>query len=113
MIVRSIAALSLILLSTVGSQAEAATASPRLAPADCDTPSYRNTWQEDELQGAVKLAVLVDASGKVQQTKVVSSSGYVALDRASLRASTSCKFKPVTSGSAPVWEEVQYKWVLN
>jgi TonB family protein len=116
MIIRSIAALSLIALSTLSNQASAATsaaAPTRLANAECEAPAYRNSWQDDELSGNVKLAVLVDASGNVQQTKVISSSGHVALDKASLRASTACKFQPASNGSAPVWAQVQYKWVLN
>ena len=115
MIIRSIAALALISLSTLSNQASAATtaAPTRLANAECDVPAYRNSWQDDELQGNVKLAVLVDAQGNVKDTKVISSSGHVALDRASLHASTACKFKPATSGADPVWAQVQYNWVLN
>lgn len=113
MIIRSIAAIALISLSTLTNQASAATASPRLTNAECDAPAYRNAWQDDELQGNVKLAVLVDAKGNVQDTKVISSSGHVALDKASLRASTACKFQPAADGAAPVWAQVQYKWVLN
>ncbi len=111
MIVRSIAALSLIALSTINPASAAA--DTRLANADCDVPAYRNAWQDDELQGNVKLSVLVDAQGNVQDTKVISSSGSSALDKASLRASTSCKFQPASNGAAPVWAQVQYKWVLN
>jgi TonB family protein len=113
MIIRSIAALSLIALSTLSNQASAAVTAPRLANAECEAPAYRNSWQDDELQGDVKLAVLVDAKGNVQDSKVISSSGHVALDKASLRASTACKFKPADNGAAPVWAQVQYKWVLN
>jgi protein TonB len=111
MIIRSIAALALISLSTINPASAAA--ETRLANANCDAPSYRNTWQDDELQGNVKLAVLVDAAGNVQDTKVISSSGHTALDKASLRASTACKFKPASNGAEPVWAQVQYKWVLN
>lgn len=112
MIIRSIAAVALIALSTINPASAANTS--RLANADCDVPQYRNSWQDDELQGNVKLNVLVDAQGNVQDTKVISSSGSSALDKASLRASTSCKFKPATSnGAEPVWAQVQYKWVLN
>ncbi|MYM70491.1 TonB family protein [Pseudoduganella sp. FT55W] len=112
MITRSIIALSLIALSTIN-PASAAAPAGRLNNAECDVPSYRNSWQDDELTGNVKLAVLVDAKGNVQDTKVISSSGHVALDKASLRASTGCKFKPATNGSEPVWAQVQYNWVLN
>lgn len=111
MIIRSIIALGLISLSTINPASAATDA--RLANANCDAPAYRNTWQDDELQGNVKLAVLVDANGNVQDTKVISSSGHVALDKASLRASAACKFQPASNGAAPVWAQVQYKWVLN
>ena len=112
MITRSIIALSLIALSTIN-PASAAAPADRLNSAECNVPNYRNAWQDDELTGNVKLAVLVDAKGNVQDTKVISSSGHLALDKASLRASTGCKFKPATNGSEPVWAQVQYNWVLN
>jgi len=111
MITRSIIALSLIALSTINPASAAST--DRLNTAECNVPNYRNAWQDDELTGNVKLAVLVDAKGNVQDTIVISSSGHIALDKASLRASANCKFKPATNGSEPVWAQVQYNWVLN
>ncbi|SHN09945.1 TonB family C-terminal domain-containing protein [Duganella sacchari] len=113
MIIRSIAAVSLILLSTINPSQAASTSNSRLSNAECNVPNYRTAWQDDDLQGNVKLAVLVDANGNVQDTKVISSSGHVALDKASLRAGASCKFKPASNGSEPVWAQVQYNWVLN
>jgi len=114
MIIRSIAALSLILLSTVNhAEAANATTDSRLAAAECSMPNYRPSWVEDELAGNVKLAVLIDADGTVQETKVISSSGHLALDKASARAGTQCKFQPASNGSEPVWAQVQYNWVLN
>lgn len=110
-IIRSIIALGLISLSTLNPASAAA--DTRLAAGECEAPAYRSAWQDDELQGNVKLAVLVDAKGNVQDTKVISSSGHIALDKASLRASTACKFKPSSNGAEPVWAQVQYKWVLN
>ena len=116
---RTFAAATVLLLSAFVGNASAAGAvnapTSRLAAADCDVPNYRNSWQDDEVQGAVKLAVLVDADGNVQETKVISSSGFASLDKASQRAGATCKFKPVAkdSGSAPVLAQVQYNWVLN
>jgi protein TonB len=112
---RTFAAVTVLLLSAFAGQASAAGTDSRLAAADCDVPSYRNSWQDDDLSGAVKLAVLVDAAGRVQETKVISSSGHTALDKASQRAGASCKFKPASkdNGSAAVWAQVQYNWVLN
>ncbi|NGZ87378.1 TonB family protein [Duganella aceris] len=114
-----LAAATVLLLASFAGQASAAgavgTAASRLADADCNVPSYRNSWQDDEVQGAVKLAVLVDAEGNVQESKVISSSGHVSLDKASQRASATCKFKAAAkdSSAAPVWAQVQYNWVLN
>ena len=112
MIIRSIAAIARISLSTIN-PASAAAPAGRLNDANCEVPNYRTTWQDDELAGNVKLAVLVDAKGNVKETKVISSSGYMALDKASQRASASCKFKPATDGGEAVWAQVQYNWVLN
>ena len=80
---RTFAAATVLLLSAFVGNASAAgavnAATARLAAADCDVPNYRNSWQDDEVQGAVKLAVLVDADGNVQETKVISSSGFASL----------------------------------
>jgi protein TonB len=109
---RTFAALSFLLLSGVAGAAENVS---RLENADCNVPAYRTAWQDDEVQGTVKLAVLVGADGRVQQAKVIESSGHSALDKASLQAGTTCKFEAATSNStaAAVWAKVQYKWVLN
>jgi TonB family protein len=56
--------------------------------------------------------VLVDADGSVKQAKVVESSGHRALDRASLRASYTCKFGAAGKDNGePGWSTVQYKWI--
>ena len=112
---RAIAAVSALLLTVFAGAAGAAENLSRLQNADCTVPSYRNSWQDDEVQGTVKLAVLVGADGRVQDAKVIESSGYAALDHASLRAGTNCKFEPAAkdNNTAAVWTKVQYKWVLN
>lgn len=109
---RAFAALSILLLSGVAGAAENVS---RLENADCNVPAYRTAWQDDDVQGTVKLAVLVGTDGRVLDAKVLESSGYTALDKASLRAGTTCKFEPAVkdNNSAAVWAKVQYKWVLN
>jgi protein TonB len=83
--------------------------------ADCVVPYYPTTWQEEGIQGNVRLAVRVGADGEVHEVKVVESSGYRTLDRASLRAGYSCKFGAGSknSDSASEWTTVQYKWVAQ
>jgi protein TonB len=83
--------------------------------AACEVPYYPTAWQEEGIQGNVRLAVRVGADGEVHEAKVVESSGYRALDRASLRAGYNCKFGTASkdSDSASEWTTVQYKWVVN
>lgn len=85
----------------------------RLKPATCGVPAYTADLKDDYLQGTVRLAVLVGADGSVKQSKVVESSGHRALDRASLRASYTCKFGVAAKNGVgePGWSTVQYKWI--
>jgi TonB family protein len=84
----------------------------RVKAASCSVPAYTADLKDDYLQGTVRLAVLVDADGSVKQARVVESSGHRALDRASLRASYTCKFGAAGKGSGePAWSTVQYKWI--
>lgn len=83
--------------------------------AACVIPYYPTTWQEEGIHGSVRLAVRVDADGVVKEAKVVESSGYRALDRASLRAGYNCKFETASKNgdSASEWTTVRYKWVVD
>ncbi|GAA5029009.1 hypothetical protein GCM10025794_12310 [Massilia kyonggiensis] len=85
----------------------------RLKSATCGVPAYTSDLKDEYLQGTVRLAVLVGADGSVKQAKVVESSGHRALDRASLRASYTCKFGAGAKegGGEPSWSTVQYKWI--
>jgi protein TonB len=82
---------------------------------DCAVPYYPADWQDEGVQGNVRLAVRVGADGEVREAKVVESSGYRALDKASLRAGYSCKFGTASkhADSASEWTTVQYKWVAD
>jgi TonB family protein len=101
-------------LSFTASAAHAIEPVARLKPASCGMPAYTTGWRDEDLQGTVRLAVLVDADGSVKQAKVVESSGHRALDKASLRASYSCKFGVVAKDAgAPGWSTVQYKWIAD
>lgn len=105
----------LSLAAPVVHAAHAAEPAARLKHATCDTPAYSAHWIEDELQGTVRLAVLVGADGSVRDAKVVESSGHRVLDRASLRASYTCRFgtDAKEGDAAPGWSTVQYKWVTD
>ena len=97
----------------VALNAHAAEPAARLKPATCSMPAYTADLKDDYLEGTVRLAVLVDADGSVKQAKVVESSGHRALDRASLRASYTCKFGAPAKDGAPGWSTVQYRWIMD
>jgi TonB family protein len=102
-------------LALAASAAHAAEPAARLKAANCSVPRYPADWKDEELQGTVRLAVLVDADGSVKQARVVESSGHRALDKASLRASYTCKFGAAAKegDAAPGWSTVQYKWITD
>lgn len=82
---------------------------------NCSIPDYPTAWADDGLQGTVRLAVLVGADGAVKDARVVGSSGYRELDKASLRAGATCKFAaaPKTSHGQPGWTTVEYEWIAD
>jgi periplasmic protein TonB len=101
-------------LSMTGLAANAAEPTSAPTSANCSVPDYPATWIDDGLEGTVRLALLVGADGSVKDTKVVRSSGYRELDKASARAGANCKFEAKAKGSnAPGWTTVQYLWVVN
>jgi protein TonB len=112
---RNIAALSSLLLAAVAGEAMAADRAPRMDNSSCATPEYRSKWKEDDQQGAVTLAVLVGADGKVRESKVTESSGYKSLDKASMQALGKCKYQPgLKEGAAvPAWTKIRYTWIIN
>ena len=103
------------ILSLTAITANAAESAENLKTAKCGLPSSPSAWSADELEGTVRLAVLVGADGSVKDAKVVESSGHRALDKASLRAGTTCKFEVASKDSDGVsgWATVQYKWIME
>lgn len=113
---RCAALLSTLALSlTAGSAFAAGEVQPRMETATCEKPEYPARWQDEGETGTVMVAVLVDTDGKPLVSKVVTSSGSSKVDRASLKASTKCKFQPGASDgkAVPSWTHVQYSWVVE
>jgi TonB family protein len=108
-----VAIASTLLLTAFAANAAEPTARPKAV--NCIVPNYPTAWIDDDVQGTVRLAVLVDSDGSVKDAKVVESSGRKVLDKASLRASSTCKFgvKSKDSDSASGWTTLQYKWVTE
>lgn len=70
-------------------------------------PHYPNAARKAGIQGSVSLEVLIDASGKVKEAKVVDPLPY-GLDKAALEAVRQWEFEPVVVDGTPVpaWIDV-------
>ena len=87
----------------------------RLLPGSCARPVYPQDARLQRQQGAVRMAMLVGADGKVVDAAVKRSSGSEALDLSALRALSVCSFRPASLAGQPVqqWTDVQYVWKLG
>ena len=95
---------------TSGSR-DAAPAAPPAPPAERveaslraeATPEYPQELIEDDVEGLVKVNILVAADGSVESVKLVTSSGYSAMDRAAIAAGYRFQFNPGDNGRKGVW----------
>ena len=62
------------------------------------TPEYPQELIEDDVEGSVTVKILVAADGSVESVKLVSSSGYSAMDRAAIAAGYRFQFNPGDNG---------------
>ncbi len=65
-------------------------------------PSYPWRAQQRGITGTVVLRVTIDTVGEAREVAVSHSSGSLLLDRAARRAVAAWRFRPATSGGAPV-----------
>ncbi|MES2047390.1 MAG: energy transducer TonB [Pseudomonadota bacterium] len=84
---------------------------PRLVA--CAKPAYEEKSITREEEGIVKLAVQIGADGKVRDAKLLSSSGYPNLDKASLSAVQSCSFTASVTDAPLTPSHISFNWVLN
>lgn len=78
----------------------------------CTRPVYPEEALAQKQQGTVTLRFLVGADGKVKDARVVTSSGYPALDEAARAGIAKCSFHPAMAEGKAVeaWTLVQYVW---
>ena len=78
-------------------------------------PRYPLAARQQGLEGMVVLSVLVRRDGRVEDARVVLSSGALALDDAALTAVRTWLFAPATRGGRPVESivEVPVKFALR
>ncbi|PWF49342.1 energy transducer TonB [Massilia glaciei] len=108
--IKPVFAAAALLAATIATPAHAAKLS-----ASCPTPEYASAWVNDDVQGDVELAFLVEPDGNILDAKILKSSGSSKLDKASLAGGSRCKFGPraADSGHAPVWTKIRYSWEIE
>lgn len=81
----------------------------------CAKPDYPLRAARNGETGTVTLALLVGADGRVQDSRIQSSSGSRDLDRAAVNALSLCKFQPAMNGAAAEagWAQLAYVWTLE
>ena len=90
---------------------DAAPAAPSAPPAERvaaslraeATPEYPQELIEDDVEGSVTVKILVAADGSVESVKLISPSGYSAMDRAAIAAGYRFQFNPGDNGRRGVW----------
>jgi len=81
----------------------------------CAKPQYPQTDLQARHEGTVTVGFLVDATGRVQESKVAESSGFAGLDEAARTSLANCSFQPALEHGKPVqqWTIVRYVWTLH
>lgn len=81
----------------------------------CAQPQYPQSSLRAKHAGAVVMRFLIGTDGKVQDSKVDSSSGDVALDEAAHTAIAKCTFTPamIDGVAVPAWTTLRYVWSLT
>jgi len=81
----------------------------------CAKPDYPVRAARNGETGTVTLALLVGADGRVQDSRIQSSSGSRDLDRAAVNALSMCKFQPAMNGGTAEagWAQLAYVWTLE
>jgi TonB family protein len=85
---------------------------PDWNPETCGPQMYPKPALLEDEEGVVAIAVLVDAGGSPVDTKVLLSSGFRDLDRATQQAYLKCRYLPGRQDGQPVamWQNITYVW---
>jgi protein TonB len=81
----------------------------------CAKPDYPVRAARNGETGTVTLALLVGTDGRVQDSRIQSSSGSRELDRAAVHALSMCTFQPAMNGGTAEsgWAQLAYVWTLE
>ena len=81
----------------------------------CVKPEWPREALRKEQTGAVTLSFLIDAEGKVAESKILESSGFELLDNAARNGIEKCRFTPAIIDGKPTvgWQIMKYIWTLE
>jgi protein TonB len=81
----------------------------------CVKPEYPPASLRAEEAGTVALSFFVDVDGKVIESRIDRSSGYIRLDEAARKALARCEFRPAYVDGKPqrAWAHIKYEWRLE
>ena len=96
-------------------EAQSLQTKPKLIANSCKKPPYPRTSLDNGEAGVVLLRFLVDSEGKVAESAVARSSGYLRLDEAARTALELCKFEPALLDGKPTsaWFAMEYVWAIE
>ena len=98
-----------------GSAPATASASRPAARLPCAKMAYPADSQRNGEQGTVHMTFVIDADGTVLESTVAKSSGFPALDSATLDGMAKCRFTPAVTNGKPEKSllSFSYTWTLN
>ncbi len=114
----AIAIASSVVFTHVWARASSPNVSGLTAPAarkPCARMAYPAAALAAGEQGTVHMSFLIDVDGSVVEKNVVRSSGFAALDQATLDGMEKCEFTPAITNGKPVKSllSFSYAWTLN
>jgi protein TonB len=90
--------------------------SPEMLPFElCPKPEYPKSSLRNEEQGTNQLRFVIAPTGRLVEAVIERSTGFRALDLASLGALSRCRFRPASINGVPVQSivQMQYVWTLE
>lgn len=104
-----------LLVAAQGPAAGVHVAAALQASGTCQKLAYPELSRRREEQGSVQLKFLIGADGRVLESHIERSSGYVRLDEAARAGLSKCQFKPgtVDGRPEPSWANMKYTWRLE
>jgi TonB family protein len=82
-----------------------------ILPGNCAKPEYPRVALRYEQEGSVTVRLVLDTDGHVIDGMIERSSGFTALDDATMQAWFICRFKPAIRNGVPIKSTVRMKYI--